>query len=448
MATLSERRPHLLYLAFGFPPAAKSSAYRLREAANQFCAAGWDVTVVNLDDEAWRRDFGLDFSLMDEVDERIQFHKVRLVRPDLETDIRRFSQERALDPAGWRRQYLSRSQQDFPEPHFGAWKRPLIRAAEAVHEAQPVDLVLATCPPYVLLAVARHMFETHGVRYAVDYRDGWSIDVIGGTDAFTPESQSGKIEAATLADALAVWVVNEPIAAHYRHWYPELAERIHVVRNGFDLSSQPPIPRTPPDERPLVFGYLGTARISAVMLRAVLESWRRARADDPLLADARFEFRGHSGSAADRASNGVTDLVGSARDQGVKYGGPVAKRDLAALYSSWDALVFMHIGGRYVTSGKVYEYMATGLPIVSGHAIEHDASVLLSGYPLWTGASGTDIDGIYRSFRQAARLARQATTEDRLAARHYAAQFERGGILRPAVQALISEAYRLGLVAL
>ena len=447
MATLSER-PHLLYLAFGFPPAAKSSAYRLRETANQFCAAGWDVTVINLDDESWRRDFGLDFSLMDEVDERIQIQKVRLFRPDQETDIRRFSQERALDPTGWRREYLARSQRDFPERHFGAWKRPLIRAAEAVHEARPIDLVLVTCPPYVLLSVARHMFETHGVRYAVDYRDGWSIDVIEGTEAFTPQSRSGKIEAATLEDALALWVVNEPIADHYRHWYPELTERIHVVRNGFDLASQPPIPHPPPDEQPLVFGYLGTARIYAVMLRAVLESWRRARADDPLLANARFEFRGHSGSGADRASNGITDIVGSARDQGVTYGGPVAKRDLAALYSRWDALVFMHVGGRYVTSGKVYEYMATGLPIVSGHATEHDASVLLSGYPLWTGASGTDIDGIYQSFRLAARLAKQATTEDRLAARGYAAQFERGGILRPAIQALISEAYRLGAVAL
>jgi glycosyltransferase involved in cell wall biosynthesis len=448
VATLSEHRPHLLYLAVGFPPAAKSSAYRLRETANQFCAAGWDVTVINPDDESWRRDFGLDFSLMDEVDKRVQFHNVRLVRPDQETDIRRFSQERAFDPAGWRRQYLARSQRDFPERIFGAWKRPLIRAAEAVHEARPIDLVLATSPPYVSFAVARHMFETHGVRYAIDFRDGWSIDVVQGTEAFTPQSLSGKIEAATLADALAVWVVNEPIASHYRHWYPELAERIHVVRNGFDPASQPPVPRTPSDDQPLVFGYLGTARISAVMLRAVLESWRQARADDPLLADARFEFRGHSGSAADRASNGVTDLVGSARDQGVTYGGPVAKRDLAALYSSWDALVFMHIGGRYVTSGKVYEYMATGLPIVSGHAIEHDASVLLSGYPLWTGASGTDIDGIYRAFRLAAQLARQATTEERLAARGYAAQFERAGILRPAVSALINEAHRSGVVAL
>jgi glycosyltransferase involved in cell wall biosynthesis len=440
---LSER-PHLLYLAVGFPPAAKSSAYRLRETANQFSAEGWDVTVINLDEEAWRRDFGLDPSLLEDVDERIKVHKVPLLRPDQETDIRKFSKRRALDPAGWRRDYISRSQRDFPERHFGAWRRPLIRAAEAVHWAQRVDLVLASCPPYVLLSVARHMFEKYGVRYAVDFRDGWSIDVVEGIEAFTPDSRSGRIEATVLADALALWVVNDPIADHYRCWYPKLIERISVVRNGFDVSSQPPVRRPAPPEQRLVFGYLGTARIAGVMLRAVIDGWRRARADDPALAGAWLEVRGHSGAGVDRGSTGFIDVVGSAADDGVTFGGPVAKRDLATLYSKWDALVFMQVGGRYVTSGKVYEYMATGLPIVSGHSIEHDASTLLSGYPLWTGASGPDAEGISQSFRQAGRLAREATVRDRLAARDYAAQFERRGILRPAVQELIEQALHLG----
>ena len=40
-------RPHAYYLAIGFPPAAKSCAYRMRETANQLYAEGWDVTVDN-----------------------------------------------------------------------------------------------------------------------------------------------------------------------------------------------------------------------------------------------------------------------------------------------------------------------------------------------------------------------------------------------------------------
>ncbi|MBF5030925.1 MULTISPECIES: glycosyl transferase [unclassified Micromonospora] len=431
------KRPHAIYLAIGFPPAAKSSAYRLRETANQFVAQGWDITVITICQQAWEREYGLDHTLSEKVDPRVRVVELPLIREDLETDIRAFSEERSLDPAGWIKRLRKREQQAFPEPVFGGWRYELEKAVLRLHREHPADLLLASCAPYVNLAATRKLWEEHKVPYAVDFRDGWSLDVIGGGEAFTRDSVSGRWESTVLENALAVWCVNDPIAGFYRERYPHLADRVHVVRNGYDEDSLPDISgRSPDPAAGLTFGYLGSVNFSPAFLESVLDAWRIARRDDPLLARSRFEVRGHIGAGASREANRHMDLLKEAAVDGVSFGGPVPKAELAATYGSWDALVLMLVGGRFVTSGKVYEFMASGLPVLSAHDVDHDASNVLAGHPLWTGAVGLDPHRLAGSFVEAGRLALKATDADRAAARDLARRFARPAVLAPAVRRL------------
>ncbi|MFG3259259.1 glycosyltransferase [Streptomyces sp. NPDC048172] len=431
-------RPHLLYLAIGFPPAAKSCAYRMLETANQFRAQGWDVTVLTIRPEAWERDSGLDHSLSERVDPGVRLIELPLEREDLETDVRAYSEARALDPTGWVRRWHQRQRAHFPEPAFGGWRAALERAVLRAHREHPVDLMLATCVPYVSLAAALRLHEEHAVPYAVDFRDGWSLDVLKGVPAFERDSDEGRWEERALRHARELWVVNDPIADFYRERHPSLADRVRVVRNGYDEDSVPPAPRTPAPGDRLTFGYLGTVNFSLRLLETVLEGWRLAREREPLLRDARFEVRGHLGAGAGRGATAHADLLSRAADDGVSVAGPVAKADVGALYGRWDALVLMLTGGRYVTSGKVYEYMASGLPVVSAHEPDHDAAVVLEGHPLWTGARGVDAEALADAFAQAARLATgvDADAEARVAARAHAARFARLAQIAPAVEGL------------
>ncbi|WP_422770264.1 glycosyl transferase [Plantactinospora sp. WMMC1484] len=429
-------RPHVIYLAIGFPPAAKSCAYRMRETANQFCRLGWDVTVVTICQEAWEREFGLDHTLSDGVDPRVKVVELPLVREDLETDIRKFSEARTLNPRGWVTELHQRNQRSFPEAVFGGWRMPLEEGLLRVHREHPADLLLTTCAPYVNLAATWRLWEEHRVPYAVDFRDGWSVDVIGGGEAFTRDSEAGQWEARVLAEALAIWCVNDPIAGFYRERYPELADRVQVVRNGFDEESIPERIGPPDPGRGLTFGYLGSVNFPPAFLDSVLTGWRLARQQSELLARSRFEVRGHIGAGAAREANRHMDLLKAAAPDGVTFGGPVPKATLAETYRSWDALVLMLVGGRYVTSGKVYEFMATGLPVVSAHNVDHDASKVLVGHPLWTGAVGLAPRQLANSFLEAARLAVDSTEQDREAARAFAARFTRSGQLVPAVRHL------------
>ncbi|PJN34371.1 glycosyl transferase [Streptomyces sp. CB02613] len=427
----------MIYFAIGFPPAAKSCAYRMRETANQFINVGWDVTVVTIAQDSWELDSGIDLTLLEQVDSRVKVVELPLSREDLETDIRRFDEARALSPAKWVTELRKRQAKTFPEASFGEWREVLEQAALDIHREHPADLLLASCVPYVNLAAAWKLWEEARVPYAVDFRDGWSIDVIDGTEAFSRDSELGRWEQKILDHAVSLWVVNDPIAEHYRARYPAFADRVRVVRNGYDADSSPGHAHKPDLDAGLTFGYLGTVNFTAAHLETVLDAWRAAREQEPLLANARFEVRGHIGNGAGRGATRHAEILKEAEADGVHFGGPASKAEVAEIYARWDAMVLILIGGRFVTSGKVYEYMATGLPIVSAHVVEHDASNVLRGHPLWTGAVGLDVEAMTDAFIRAAHLAVETSDETHAEAMAHADQYTRESLMTVAVRELV-----------
>jgi hypothetical protein len=429
--------PHLIYIAIGFPPAAKSSAYRMRATANLFCEIGWNVTVVTIHDEAWEREFGLDPTLSDGVDARIRVVKLPLSREDLDPDIRNYSEFRARDPRQWLADLRTRELAAFPEPVFGLWREPLERGVAWVHARLPADLVLVSPAPNTGMAAAEKLWSDSAVPYAVDYRDAWSLHTYRGVEAFAADTPAGQWESKIMGATRELWCVNGAIADFYRDRFPLIAHRVRTVPNGFDPFTVPVDVRRPDANQGLTFGFLGTANFPADMLTPLLDGWRRARAEDPVLARSRLVFRGHFGAGMARGATRHVAAIEAAAEYGVDYGGPVRRADLGKVYSGWDALVLLVPGGRYVTAGKTYEYVATGLPIMSVHAVDHGACEVLDGYPLWVRPPQELVaESIARSFLQTSALALATTDGQRAEATAYAAQFERRRLLEPAVRAL------------
>ena len=108
----------------------------------------------------------------------------------------------------------------------------------------------------------------------------------------------------------------------------------------------------------------------------------------------------------------------------------------AATYAGFDVLLLMLGAGRYVTSGKVYEYLATGLPIVSVHDPGNAVSADLAGYPLWFPAADLSAPAIAAALAEAAAAATKADPGLRAAALEYADGFSRQRQLAPRLAAL------------
>jgi glycosyltransferase involved in cell wall biosynthesis len=430
--------PHVIYVAIGFPPAAKSSAHRMKATANLLCEQGCDVTVVTISRESWLREYGLDATLSVGVNPRVRVVELDLSREDVDPDIRTYGWFRARHPKRWIKYRRRREQRPFPEPVFGIWRRALERAVLDIHDARPADLVLVSTVPYTGLAAAWRLWRARGVPYAVDFRDAWSLDVIGGGEAFPIRSRRGRWEKNVVEHATSIWCVNEPIRDHYAQRYPHLVERLRVVPNGSDL---PPVMqlRRPDPVAGLAFGYLGTAAFPIHYLWNLLEGWRLARLDDPVLARSRLVFRGHFGWQSADMADSRRGLLGKFASEGVRFGGPVGRVDVAATYAEWDALLFLITGGRYMTSGKVYEYMATGLPIMSIHEPDHGALEVLREYPLWTPPPAQmTADLLAESFVATARCVLAATEDQRRAALVHATPFQRRAQMAPAVRDLVA----------
>lgn len=421
--------PRLLFLAFYFPPSRASGVFRSRAVANYFAAAGWDVTVVTAP-----RDFFTDYvrsvdpSLEATVDPRIRVERVDFDKGLWERDIRKFGRVRAYAPRLHRWWNHAVHERLFPES-YATWGLNAARRALQLHRQDRFDVVLGTGNPHVTFAAAMAVGRLGRIPYVIDYRDTWTYNVFTEEPSYPTDHRVWWWERRVLDGAKEILFVNEAIRGFHAERYPADADRMKVLSNGWepDLLGEVPV-RIAPDGEPLRFGFIGTIT-DPMPLEVLFEGWAKYRAAPGRESDCLRLF-GHLGFFAHSAA-AVRARLPLADDVGVTYEGPAPKAELPKAYGDLDVLVFCAAGSRFVTSGKVFEYMATGKPIVSVHEPGIAAVEVLSGYPLWFSISSLDAAEVSDAFERAALAARTLTPEQVERARRHALRFTRSAAIEP-----------------
>lgn len=431
----TQRAPHLLYVAWGYPPGRGGGSYRSLATPNAFARAGWKVTVLTGLRETFRYTTGIDERLEKRIDPSITVERIPFRAVPYEVDLRRWGWLRARFPEfhnAWRG---FRDRRAFPERVYGGWRGPLEAAARRIHRTSPVSLTIASANPYVDFTAAAALHADAGVPYVLDYRDAWQLDVFSGERSTPANGDVARWESRLMADAHEIWFVNEPIRAWHAELHPQQADRMRVVANGYDAELVSFSDRVDPGRGDgLTFGYIGTMS-PKVPLRELMAGWRLARERDELMARSTLVLHGDLGYAG-KANDEWLALLREYSAHGVEYRGPVSKIDLTATYDRFDALVLALGTGAYVTSGKVYEYCASGLPIASVHDPGNAASDVLRGYPAWSSAESLETEHVADALMRCAAMSARQTTHQRADAQGWAAKYERQAQLTPRITEL------------
>jgi glycosyltransferase involved in cell wall biosynthesis len=230
-------------------------------------------------------------------------------------------------------------------------RRPIRRAIARV---QP-HVVWATGPPPAAMFAAIPEARRAGVPGVAEFRDLWA----GNPYFDAGGSLLRRIEAPTLDAAAAVVTVTPGCVDALRGLHPELAERLHLLPNGFDpklLERRSPPPRRAPGERAVLVhaGTLYADRTAVALLRALTEPDLRDR--------VRLELIGPIDEQTAAA------LRGFAAGLDVATIPPLAWEEAIARTAAADVAVAINspgTGGDMALPGKLFEALAVGRPILA-----------------------------------------------------------------------------------
>lgn len=413
----------LLYLAFWYPPSRASGVYRALATSKSFSDAGWDVTVVTtnrefLEDEVGSIDSSLEMQIPDTVSvERVPFTFWQPPGRDLRS-------------VGWLgatfpqvgNKLAARKEID----RYQRWIEPAAARCMDLLSSGRFDHILATGNPFSSFELARIVSEEIGVPYSVDYRDPWTLDVY--TGAPLGGRSTIATEARVIESATACFHVNSAIAIAYEHKYPQWAGKHVVAPNGFDVESLGD--HHHPNNAALNFGILGTIT-ERWPIRAVVEAWKQSLTELP--AGSQLLVAGHLGYF-DKGSATLRHLLNTEGGQ-VEYLGALDKSEVADFYSRLDVVVVPVPGGDLVTSGKIYEALALGIPVVCVQEEGGGARALLADHPYAFAAHPTS-ESVRTAFADAATVAAKISPGEMAEIRESMMRHERSRAIRPILETL------------
>jgi glycosyltransferase involved in cell wall biosynthesis len=330
-------RRRVLMLAYYFPPLGGGGVQRTLKFAKYLPAEGFDPIVVTTRGVGHRL---RDPSLCSEVPPQT----IVLRPPELPLHVARWGLEsllrRARLPTGYAQAV------GWPDEFAGWAPGALWSTLRAVQRYRP-DVIYSTSSPVSSHAVARVASRLSHLPWVADFRDAWTLNPEGGR---LFDGLSRRLERRVVEGASRLVCVDETVELL---GVPAGDPRCVVIRNGVDPADVQPPDWTPRRDvlRIAHVGMLYGERDAGPVLAAFRNLLSRG-ALDPEKIELRIVGDARLGPEGDW--DGVR----------ISRSGYVDHREALVEMAAADALLLYQPAGWRASTGKVFEYLATGRPIL------------------------------------------------------------------------------------
>ena len=231
----------VLIISYYWPPSGGSGVQRWLKFVKYFREFGIEPIVLTID-PAFATFPNHDYSLSKEIPEGIEIHTTQASSPfELYKKVRKkdapqagFSGEKKTGLADKAMRFI-RGNFFIPDARIG-WNKFALEKAKELIQLHNIDSIITTSPPHSTQLIGLELKRMFNLHWLADLRDPWT-EIYYNQELFRTsfaKKKDYKLEQLCLKNADKIVVVSEDIKRHFGANRKEILDKIHVIPNGFD----------------------------------------------------------------------------------------------------------------------------------------------------------------------------------------------------------------------
>tara|TARA_Y100000766_G_scaffold275064_1_gene277691 strand:+ start:1111 stop:2403 length:1293 start_codon:yes stop_codon:yes gene_type:complete len=366
----------VLIITYYWPPGSGPGVQRFLKFSKYFREFGWEPVILTVDNGSYP---SIDQSLEEDIPNCLHIYRSKSFEPFRWYNILKGKSLKNASvgaiglqsPSFFQRIALYvRANFFIPDARVG-WNRFAIRKARTIFKEHKIDAIISTGPPHSSHLIANTLKNVYNKTWIADLRDPWTTVFY---NAYFPRNKKTKkkdkqLEDLVLKNADSVSVVSQGM-------YDEFSDRVNdvsLIYNGFDDDDFKGLKKVKDDK--FTIAYVGNFKPN----QNVVLVWECLKE----LCDKNTQFKTDLNISL--TGNIDSSVVNSLNENGLKE--QLSIESFAAHHTAvqrmLNASLLLFIipvseRNHLIITGKLFEYLATGNPILAIGPINGNASALLS----------------------------------------------------------------------